>query len=225
MEEVKDIRISNEEQNQKNEIAHNWTLLYSTLMHPTLSTVEWIIAILLLVPTCYAMIKGAPFVPTPMEQVRRMLKIAELKPGQVIYDLGSGDGRLVHTASRLYKAKAIGYELSPLVWGWAVFLSLFWRSSAKLRFGNFWNKDISDADVIVCYLLPPAMEQLKKKILPQLKPGALLVSHAFEIKDWIPYKKLERDREKKIAPVWVYKIGKEKPIQKRTKAKARSKKA
>lgn len=193
-------------------------------MGHTLSTAEWIIAILLLIPTLYAMMKGAPFVPTPMEQVRRMLKAAELKPGSIIYDLGSGDGRLVHTASRLYKAKAIGYELSPLVWAWAIFLSLFWRSKAELRFGNFWNKNISDADVIVCYLLPPAMEALKSKLLPQLKPGTILVSHAFQIQEWIPYKKLERDREKKLGPVWVYKIGTEKAAPKNTRKKALSKK-
>ena len=193
-------------------------------MHPWLSTAEWLIAILILIPTLYAMLKGAPFVPTPMEEVRRMLKAAELKPGDLIYDLGSGDGRLVHTASRLYKAKAVGYELSPLVWAWSIFLSIFWRSKAKLRFGNFWNKDVSDAKVIVCYLLPPAMENLKKNILPQLKPGTLLVSHAFQIQGWIPYKELKRDREKKLAPVWVYKIGAEKAAPKSKPKKARSKK-
>lgn len=194
-------------------------------MHPTLSTAEWFLAILILIPTLYAMMKGAPFVPTPMEQVRRMLKAAELKKGDVIYDLGSGDGRLVHTAARLYKAKAIGYELSPIVWAWSIVLSLFWHSSAKLRFGNFWSKDVSDAKVIVCYLLPPAMENLKKNILPQLKPGTLLVSHAFQIEGWTPYKKLERDVEKKLASVWIYKIGAEKSARKNKPKPSRAKKA
>ena len=192
---------------------------------PTLSTLEWFLIILLLIPTLYAMVKGAPFVPTPMPQVRRMLSAANLKPGMVVYDLGAGDGRLVHTAAKLYKAKAIGYELSPVVWAWSIVLSCFWWSSAKLRFGNFWTKDISDADVIVCYLLPPAMENLKKKLLPQLKPGALLVSHAFEIPGWKAHKCLERNREEKLAPVWIYRIEEEKPLRARKASPSRAKKS
>lgn len=214
MEEVKDIRVSNEEQNDEKEIAHDWILLYFTLMSPTLTTFQWIAIVLLLLPTLYAMMKGAPFVPTPMEQVRRMLKAAALKPGDTVYDLGSGDGRLVHTAARLYEARAIGYELSPLVWAWSLFLRLFWRSKGELRFGNFWTQDLSDAKVIVCYLLPLTMAEVKLRLLPQLKPGTLLVSHAFQIPGWKPYKVLERDNERKLAAVWIYKIGQEKSAPK-----------
>ncbi len=172
---------------------------------PHFSTIELISYAILLIPTTYAMIAGAPFVPTEMEQVERMLKAANLKPGMKVYDLGSGDGRLVHKAAKQYKANAVGYEFSPLVWLWAKFLSLFWRSKAKLRFGNFWKKDLSDADVIFCYLLNHSMNRMKVHLLPQLKPGAIIVSHAFQIEGLEPWKKLPRLEDQRLGPVWIYK--------------------
>lgn len=169
------------------------------------STIELILLLLLFIPTMYVMLTGAPFVPTQMSQVDRMLKAAKLKSGMKLYDLGSGDGRLVHQASREYKVEAIGYEYSPLVWLWAKCIAPFWRSQAKLKFGNFWRAEIRDADVIVCYLLPFSMKRMQKELWPKLKPGALLISHAFSMPDVKVWKKLPRDRSQNIGPVWIYK--------------------
>jgi hypothetical protein len=171
-----------------------------------ITTIELALLFLIGVPTIYTILVGVPFVPSSMTQVRRMLKAAELKPGMKVYDLGSGDGRLVHIASREYGAEAIGYELSPLVYFWSKITQVFWKSKAKLRYGNFWKQDLSDADVIVCYLLPHTMKQVKNKLFSKMKPGALLISHAFSIKDHPEWKTLERDREKGLAPIWIYKI-------------------
>ncbi len=193
-------------------------------MSLTLSSSEWIVALLILAPTLYAMIKGAPFVPTPMAQVRRMLKEAQLKKGMVLYDLGSGDGRLVHVASKEYQVKAIGYEFSPLVWAWSKCLALFWRSGASLRFGNFWKKDLSDADVIVCYLLPHSMQEVRRKLLSQLKPGTLIISHGFKMEEIEVWRHLPFDREKKLGSIWIYKIKGETKTAKDTLTKKRSKK-
>ena len=170
------------------------------------STWETLLFFAMVIPTVYAMVFGAPFVPTSMKQVRRMLEAAKLKKGMVVYDLGSGDGRLVHTAAKEHGAKAIGYEYSPFVWLWAKFLGLFWRSGAKLKFGNFWSKDISDADVIVCYLLPHSMKLMEEKLIPKLKKGTLIISHAFAIPDKKVWRKLPRVREEKLGPVWIYKV-------------------
>lgn len=167
--------------------------------------IELVLIGALSVPTVYALIKGAPFVPSSMDQVNRMLEAAELNPGDVVYDLGSGDGRLVHTAAKTYQAKAIGLEFSPLVWLWSKFLALFWRSKAQLRFANFWTYPLGDADCLVCYLLPKPMEQFTQHILPKLKPGTIIVSHAFQIPGLKPYKTLPRNRAQKLAPVWIYK--------------------
>lgn len=152
------------------------------------------------------MIGSAPFVPTRIDQVDRMLSAVQLKPGMTLYDLGSGDGRLVHKAAKQYGANSIGYEYSPMVWLWSKFLGLFWRSGAKLKYGNFWKKNISDADVIVCYLLPKAMKRMKEEIFPKLKPGTFIISHAFRIPDFPHVKRLPRNHSKKLAPVWIYKI-------------------
>lgn len=173
---------------------------------PSLSLLEILGYAILIIPTCYAMIAGAPFVPTEMVQVKRMLKAAGLKKGMKVYELGSGDGRLVHHAAKDYGVQAVGYEFSPLVWLWSKFLSLFWwRTSAKLKFGNFWKKDFSDADVIFCYLLTHSMKRMKDQLIPQLKPGALIVSNAFIIEGVEPWKKLPRIREQKLGPIWIYK--------------------
>lgn len=176
-------------------------------MFQPFSTLEVVLMAAMLIPTVYTMITGAPFVPTEMTQVRRMLKAAEIKKGQVVYDLGSGDGRLVHEASKVYGAKAIGYEFSPFVWCWAKFLSIFWRSKAELRYGNFWKADLSNADVIVCYLLPHSMERMKSDLFPQLKPGTLVVSHAFKIHGMNPWVEIPRNRDERLGPIWIYKKG------------------
>lgn len=167
---------------------------------------EFLLFFAMVIPTLYAMIFGAPFVPTQMDQVDRMLKAANLKKGRKIYDLGSGDGRLVYKAAKDYDANAVGYEFSPFVWLWALFLKLFWRSKAKLKFGNFWKRDLSDADVLVCYLLPHTMKKMEEDLLPQLKPGTLIVSHAFALPGLKPWKKLPRVVDQKLGPVWIYKI-------------------
>ena len=170
--------------------------------------IEVIAFSIIVVPTIYVMITGAPFVPTQMKQVDRMLKAAKLKPGMKIYDLGSGDGRLVYKAAKEYGATAIGYEYSPLVWIWAKFLELtFFRSSAENKFKNFWNADLSDADVIVCYLLPHSMKRMEEEIWPNLKKGALVVSHAFEFDQLATTITLPRNRKQKLGPVRIYEKG------------------
>lgn len=190
------------------------------------SGLDLFLMLLIVGPTIYAMMAGAPFVPTPMRQVERMLSAVPLKKGMTLYDLGSGDGRLVYRASKDYGVRAIGYEFSPFVWLWSVFLKIVkWRSKAELRFGNFWKKDLSDADVIVCYLLPGTMEKMHKQLFPRLKPGTLIISHAFSIPDLKPIKTLDRLREQKLGPIRVYKIEEKKAAKTHSKPKKSGKKA
>jgi hypothetical protein len=150
------------------------------MLLPQLSLLEILSYGILIIPTCYAMIAGAPFVPTEMVQVERMLKAVELKPGMKIYDLGSGDGRLVHRAARDYGAIA-GLNFSPCVASWAKFLSLFWwRTKATAQVWKF--RDLSDADVV--FLLPPhpPMNRMKEHLILNSN-RALIVSHAFLIRE------------------------------------------
>lgn len=170
----------------------------------TFNPVSAVVLFLLVVPTLMALIHGAPFVPTPMEAVEKMLKTADLKEGDKVFDIGCGDGRMVYLASKKYKANATGYELSPIVYGLARIRKLFWGSKAKIVFGNFKTKNFKDADVILCYLLPETLARLQEKLDKELKKGAKVVSYAFPIGSWQAHQRVERDPAKNIAPIWVY---------------------
>lgn len=159
---------------------------------------------LVLYPTLSALVNGAPFVPTPMLAVEKMLKAANLKKGQRVYDIGCGDGRIVHEATKRYGVKATGFELSPFVYVVARVRKLLWRSKAEIKFANFKKRDISDADAIFCYLLPETLERLAPKLQAELKDGAKLISYAFPVTSWKETKKIPRDAAKRLSPIWIY---------------------
>ncbi|HAU40137.1 MAG: hypothetical protein UV80_C0015G0002 [Candidatus Peregrinibacteria bacterium GW2011_GWF2_43_17] len=169
-----------------------------------LSSIEIAILIALTIPTLWALF-SAPFVPTPMKAVRKMLKLANIKEGDKIYDLGCGDGRLVHAASKEYKANAVGFELSPLIFAIAKFLQPFWRSKAKIKFRNFHSQDISDANVVVCYLMPGTLQKMLDKF-KTLKKGTRIISYSFKIPGLKLIHEEPRIREQNICPIWVYEI-------------------
>ena len=162
------------------------------------------LAILIIIPTVIAMATGAPYVPTPMARVEKMLALAKIKKGEKVYDIGCGDGRMVYVAANEYGANAVGYELSPFVYLLARVRKFFWRSLAKIEFTDFRYRNLSDADVIVCYLLPDALARLQPKLETELKKGARVVSYAFAIGTWGESHREERDRNKNLAPIWVY---------------------
>ncbi len=144
------------------------------------------IVLLLVIPGTYAMRRGPPYVPTPRKRLQTMITFAGITRGERVYDLGCGDGRLVIAAARK-GARAIGYELSVPLFLFATIRSLFQRN-ATIRFGNFWTKDFSSADVIFCYLLIDAMQNLEKTLWPTLKPGCRVISNTFRMKGVKPAK-------------------------------------
>ena len=160
---------------------------------------------LIMVPTLMTLINGAPFVPTPMEAVRKLIKLANIKKGDVVYDIGCGDGRMVYVAANEYGANATGLELSPLVYAFARIRKLLWRSKAKILFRNFKTQNFRNADVIVCYLMPETLEILRPKLESELKPGAKIVSYAFQMTSWKEEHKEPKDAERNISPIWIYK--------------------
>ncbi len=132
----------------------------------------------------------APFVPTPQEVVDRMLELAEIKPGDVLFDLGSGDGRIVIAAAKRYGIKAVGFEIDPALV--KVSRELIKQEGvenlAEIREQDVMTLDLSPASVVTMYLYPGAVLRLRPAIISQLKPGSRVVSHNYGIGDWQPVK-------------------------------------
>lgn len=132
----------------------------------------------------------APWVPTTRKLIRKMLTLAELKPDETLYDLGSGDGRILLMAATEFKAKAVGIELNPVLVALSNFRILLrgLQNRVRVRWGNIFLRDISDADVVTMYLLQSTNDGMKEKLRTELKPGARIVSYTFTFPDWEPIK-------------------------------------
>jgi SAM-dependent methyltransferase len=130
----------------------------------------------------------APFVPTPELVVERMLEAGDLKPGETLIDLGCGDGRILFTAAQKFGARAVGVELSAkLVRGITERVqTLGLQNQIRVFEGNLLDVDLRSADVVTLYLMRLTNEKLKPNLKKQLKPGARVVSHDYEIIGWRP---------------------------------------
>ncbi len=130
----------------------------------------------------------APWVRSPMAVVERMLELAKVKPGETVFDLGSGDGRVLIAAVNKFQAKGMGVELSQRL----VKLSEDniqkegLEGKIQVIHGNMLEVDISKADVVTMYLVRDANDMLRPKLERSLKPGARVVSHDFEVRGWKP---------------------------------------
>lgn len=137
--------------------------------------VVWIVSVL------WTHLRGAPWVPTPMHKVHKMLHMAEVGPGDTVYDLGCGDGRLVIEAARRFGARAVGIEIDPLRYLLCqlriTFLGL--RDRVRIVHGDFFRQDLRRADVVTCFLLTSTNQKLLGKFKRELPPGARVVSNRF----------------------------------------------
>jgi SAM-dependent methyltransferase len=149
-----------------------------------------------------------PYVPTPIEVVQEMLKLAEVKTGDVIYDLGSGDGRLVIEAAQKFGvARGVGIEINPRLVKESTANATEAGVADRVRFfqQDLFQTDISDANVVTLYLLPRINIQLRPKLLNELKPGTRIVSHSFDMDDWRPDKTIvvNRPARQHVLYYWV----------------------
>jgi precorrin-6B methylase 2 len=134
--------------------------------------------------------KIVPFVPTPQEVVEGMLELAQVKRGEVVYDLGSGDGRIVITAAKKYGAQAVGFEIDPerIMESRESIRQQGLERLAEIREQDILTVDLSHANVLTMYLLSSVNLKLRPKILSEMAPGSRVVSHAFDMGDWKPDK-------------------------------------
>jgi hypothetical protein len=135
------------------------------------------------------------FVPTPQQVVDEMLKVAGVKKGDVLYDLGSGDGRIPVTAAKRFGVRGIGIDIDPQRIAEANENAKKEGVTQLVTFKNtdLFTTDISEATVVTLYLLPRLNVKLRPKLLNELKDGTRIVSHAFDMGDWQPEKHLKVD--------------------------------
>ncbi len=152
----------------------------------------------------------APYVPSPPRVVDRMLELAELTASDTIYDLGSGDGRIVITAAQEFGARAVGIEIDP---------ELVKKTEARIRDLKLTRRvrilnedalttDLSSATVVTLYLLTSSNKLLKPNLERSLQPGARVVSHDFAIVGWKPVRTEKIHGHARVHTIYLYEIGK-----------------
>lgn len=175
-------------------------------------TIAWILIFLFVLAAAVTMgwgaVSAAPFLPAGGRDARRMVALADIQPGQRVYDLGAGDGRLVIEAARRYGAQAIGFEVSilPYLIGRLRLLRRPRSGSARLVWRDFFRWPLHDANAVFCFLTPRAMVRLDQKFRRELKSGARVVSLAFALPNWQPVR-IDRPTPQSFK-IYVYEVGK-----------------
>jgi len=148
-----------------------------------------------------------PFVPTSPEVVEQMLKLAQVKKTDTVYDLGCGDGRIVVMAAEKFGAHGVGVDIDPERIQEANENARKAAVTDRVRFieKDLFEADIHDATVVTLYLLPSVNLKLRPKLLKDLKPGTRIVSHSFDMGDWKPNKEVEFDGRKLY--LWIVPAG------------------
>lgn len=153
----------------------------------------------------WTLLLGAGYDPTPMNTVHRMLELAQVSDQDIVYDLGSGDGRFIISASRIYHARAVGIEADPFryLFSWVNILVSGQIRRTSVKFGNFFKKDISSATVVTLFLFKPTNNRLKTKLMQELKPGTRIVTYIWTFDGWEAQISLPEHR------IYLYEIGSE----------------
>jgi SAM-dependent methyltransferase len=147
-----------------------------------------------------------PYVPTHERIVAEMLKVANVKKGDVLYDLGSGDGRIVITAAKRFGTRGVGVDIDPVRVKEARENAVKAGVTDRVKFlqQDLFETDIREATVVTLYLLPEVNLRLRPKLLSDLKPGTRVVSHNYDMGDWTPLKTLQvRVPEEHTIYYWV----------------------
>jgi SAM-dependent methyltransferase len=161
------------------------------MINPSKVLLTYLLVLSLFEPACAQLtgpMEQVPFVPTPLEVVERMLEFGAVKEGDIVYDLGSGDGRVVIRAAKKYGVKGVGIEMDAELVETA-------RAQAKrervdhlveFRQEDALRADISAATIVTLYMLPSFNRQLRPVLERQLKPGARIVAHDYPVDGWEP---------------------------------------
>ena len=153
----------------------------------------------------------APYIPTPQIIVERMLEAGHVKPGDTVYDLGSGDGRIVITAAQKYGARAVGIEIRPDLCKKAMeqIRALGLEDRVRMMETSALHVDLSPANVVTMYLLTSSNDRLKPNLERDLKAGSRVVSNQFPIRGWKPGEIIHVKTGSMDHTIFVYEMGKQ----------------
>ncbi len=162
----------------------------------------FILVLLLLITFVYAGIRAAPWVPTRGADVKRVLKLIDLKSVKKMYELGCGDGRIVCAFSEK-GVNSTGFEISLFPYIIAKIRRLFIKNkkNCKILYRDFWGRDLSDADAIYFFLMPKPYSRLKSKLEKELKKGTKVLAYVWPIEGWEP---LKVDKKKGFPNLYLY---------------------
>lgn len=150
-----------------------------------LTNLLFLLLIVILLTAIYATVSGAPWLPTKKREAERMIELAGIKPGDVVYDLGCGDGRLMAQAIKKFPdAKFVGVEISFLLFLIAKARFLFMpKSRVEILFRDLFKINLEKADVVLIYLLPSCFPRLAGKLKSELRPGSRVVTGVWPIEE------------------------------------------
>lgn len=168
--------------------------------------VQIIIAILFIsiLSVAIAGFSFAPWVPTWKSDLPRIFKLAEMKPGEIFYDLGCGNGKVVLYANKKFQAKAIGLEISlPMYLVCKIRQLINYNKNLVFKFRNLYKEDLSQADLVYFFAKSDKVAKLKAKLERELKPGCRVISYVFPIEGW---REIVKDKPKpKDIAIYLYK--------------------
>ena len=147
--------------------------------------------------------QGALYVSTTRTRIAAFIDAVPMKRGQMLMDLGCGDGRVLRQACKSYKVRAIGFEINFMAYIKARVLSLGMKQ-VEIRRQNFWLQNLAGADVVFCYLYPDVMQRLSAKLKADLRPGTWVVSCNFALPGFKPLKVLRPKGSLHSDPVYIY---------------------
>ncbi len=149
--------------------------------------------------------QGAMYTSTGRVKIRKALDAVTMKPGELLVDIGCGDGRVLRAARKRYGVSCLGFEINPIAFTKAKLLTMG-RKGLEVRCRNFWKADLGKADIVSCYLFPDVMRRLGVKLGKELASGARVISFNFPIPGWKHEAVLRADSRLHNDPIYIYTI-------------------
>jgi 16S rRNA A1518/A1519 N6-dimethyltransferase RsmA/KsgA/DIM1 with predicted DNA glycosylase/AP lyase activity len=166
-----------------------------------------LVVVAALVAGCAHPLASVPDVRTPLPTVRAMLQLAGVSSRDVVYDLGSGDGRIVITAAREFGARGVGVEIDPALVNESRATARRLELTDRVRFveQDLFETDLREATVVTLYLSVDLNRRLRPKLLAELPPGSRVVSHDFDMGEWAPERvvRVQDDGRERVLYLWL----------------------